>query len=357
MKAVRVIMSALLAVNALTAHQEVRWLEFGSDFGLMKEEAGPKTMGSHFVNMGSEPVSIFSVRPSCGCTSASFSDEPVAPGDTALITYTYDPKMRPGKFEKSVKVRLSDGSHYSLPIRGNVLGTPESLASLYPVEAGRLRLSDAIVDAGRMLHTRTSTSFVNAYVTGTDSVVPHASPADPALAVTPSCAKAGPGDVVTFSLMLSAPKAKRFGPVEIPVNFSTDKDEDSVSPGTVKLRAFITPDPARLAALQKGKNPKIHLDSDFLALPVHETDSGQATGLTVSNMGNGPLEIYGLFLPDACGIKTTRLPGKIKAGKSGEIILQAGNEASGFTGRRYTAELITNDPDHPVTPVTISLIP
>ena len=123
----RNLMAALMAGAALSAFSaspvsSVRWLEKDYDFGLMKEVAGPKTGQSRFVNAGRDTL----------CTTA---------GPTAVIRYTYDPAMRPGKFAKHVRVNLSDGTHASIAIKGNVLGTPESLSTLYPVEAGMLRLS------------------------------------------------------------------------------------------------------------------------------------------------------------------------------------------------------------------------
>ena len=152
----RSVLAALCAAAALAATADpvpvasIRWIDRDFDFGLMKEQAGPKTGSSRFVNLGPDTVSVFSVKPSCGCTSAEFSDAPVAPGDTAVVSYTYDPHMRPGKFDKSVKVRLSNGDRYSIRITGNVLGTPESLATLFPVDAGEMRLTDAVINAGEV---------------------------------------------------------------------------------------------------------------------------------------------------------------------------------------------------------------
>lgn len=165
-------MAVATLMLTLAVKAEVRWIEKDYDFGLMKEVAGPKTGHARFVNLGPDPVTIFSVRPSCGCTSAEFSDEPVAPGDTATISFTYDPTERPGRFEKSVKVRFTDGKQFSIPIRGNVLGTPESVALLFPVDAGDMRLSDSVLDLKEVTFGHTPVRFFSAYSLSLDSITP-----------------------------------------------------------------------------------------------------------------------------------------------------------------------------------------
>ncbi len=254
---------SLLAAMSLCATAEIRWIDRDYDFGLMKEIAGPKTGTSRFVNLGPDTVTIFSVRPSCGCTTADYSDAPIAPGDTAVVSYTYNPDMRPGKFDKSVKVRLSNGDRYSIRITGNVLGTPESLATLYPVDAGDIRLSDAVIQAGDVTFGRTRAFFVNAYSLPLDSISPVVVSGSQGLAVTPSRPKAGPGDIITYSVNFDSRRHGVYGPVEIPVTFRADAASE---PATVTFHAFVLPDTEALTLHQKGKHPACDLTPDPIDL-------------------------------------------------------------------------------------------
>ena len=111
---------------------DVVWLEKDYDFGLMKEEAGPRTGSVRLVNTGPEPVVITGARPSCGCTGVAYPEDPIEPGDTVNFSFTYNPLGRPGKFAKSIRVYIGDFDMATIRIRGNVLGTPESLTTLYP---------------------------------------------------------------------------------------------------------------------------------------------------------------------------------------------------------------------------------
>lgn len=74
-----------------------------------------------FRNVGTMPLTLTDVRPSCGCTSPDWTQDPVAPGESGEITVVYDSKGRPGPFKKTIAVR-SDGTpgYLRLYIDGNV---------------------------------------------------------------------------------------------------------------------------------------------------------------------------------------------------------------------------------------------
>ncbi len=178
----------------------------------MKEILGPQTGVSRFVNTGNTPISVIDARPSCGCTGVEFSDAETAPGDTLSIAYTYDPAGRPGRFEKSIKVWLSDGTEQVIMIRGNVLGAPESLDMFYPVEAGPLRLSDSVIIGGNVTDTRTPGYFIKAYNQTTDTIRPLATSESQALRIECSQQKLGPGDLATFVIYFKAGALGEYGP-------------------------------------------------------------------------------------------------------------------------------------------------
>lgn len=341
----------LACAAASVAVAEIRWVERDFDFGLMKEVAGPKTGSSRFVNLGPDTVTVFSVRPSCGCTTADYTDAPLAPGDTATVSYTYNPEMRPGKFDKSVKVRLSDGSHYSIRIRGNVLGTPESLATLYPVDGGEIRLSDAVADAGDIDFGRTRALFVNAYSLAPDSIAPIVVSGSQGLSVTPSTPKAGPGDIITYSLNFNSRRHGEYGPVEIPVTFRANNNTDPV---TFRFRVFVLPDTEALAVRQKGKSPACDLSPDPIDLGMNAGSSGPIrTKLTVSNNGRGPLHILRLHAASEA-VKFGKTPKEIKAGKRAEVQVEIDPGKLPAGPFRLPVDVITDDPAHPHLQVDVA---
>ncbi|MEM6801752.1 MAG: DUF1573 domain-containing protein [Bacteroidota bacterium] len=57
-----------------------------------------------FKNTGEHPLHITKVKPSCGCTTPSFSQEPVAPGEEGFIDVSFDSQGRPGLQSKTITV-------------------------------------------------------------------------------------------------------------------------------------------------------------------------------------------------------------------------------------------------------------
>jgi len=72
-----------------------------------------------FKNISPAPVAVKDVGTSCGCTTPSFSKEPVAPGKTGSVTAKYD-SGRLGAFTKTLTVYINNEA-IRLTITGTVL--------------------------------------------------------------------------------------------------------------------------------------------------------------------------------------------------------------------------------------------
>ncbi len=72
-----------------------------------------------FKNISDAPVAIKDVGTSCGCTTPSYSKEPVAPGKTGSVTAKYD-SGRIGSFTKTLTVYINNET-IKLTITGTVL--------------------------------------------------------------------------------------------------------------------------------------------------------------------------------------------------------------------------------------------
>ena len=112
------------------------------DFGSIKEVDGPVAYDFEFVNTGSSPVLIKNVESSCGCTSPEWTKQPVLPGKRGFIKATFNPKDRPGYFDKTVTVYSNSRTAVvELKIKGTVEGKTRTVLDDYPYElASGLRL-------------------------------------------------------------------------------------------------------------------------------------------------------------------------------------------------------------------------
>ena len=92
------------------------------NFGKLAEEVGQATCTFEFTNTGATPLIVNSVRASCGCTTPSYTKEPVLPGNKGEIKVAYSTTNRVGAFEKTVTVFTNvPDTTYRLVIRGEVL--------------------------------------------------------------------------------------------------------------------------------------------------------------------------------------------------------------------------------------------
>ncbi|MBR2101137.1 MAG: DUF1573 domain-containing protein [Prevotella sp.] len=104
-------MAVLGFVNA--AAQKEASIEFEKttlDFGTVSPSQEVVNGTFVFTNVGKSPLVVNQVLPTCGCTVATFTREPVAPGQKGKIEVTYNTRKggSPGeKFKKIINVRTN----------------------------------------------------------------------------------------------------------------------------------------------------------------------------------------------------------------------------------------------------------
>lgn len=100
-----------------------KWDKMANDFGSIAFNV-PKTAEFTVTNAGNQPLIISSVRPSCGCTNPKFSQEPILPGKSSIVSATYN-AANPGVFTKTVTVITNaDANPVVLQIKGTVMPNP-----------------------------------------------------------------------------------------------------------------------------------------------------------------------------------------------------------------------------------------
>jgi hypothetical protein len=89
------------------------------DFGILDVDS-PAHCEFTFTNKMKTSLVISNVRPSCGCTVAKWSKEPILPGKTGIIKINYNTKI-PGTFLKTITVTSNaKNATVTLRIKGNV---------------------------------------------------------------------------------------------------------------------------------------------------------------------------------------------------------------------------------------------
>lgn len=109
---------------AQNADASMKFVSDEHSFGTIPE--GPSvTYDFEFKNIGKEPIVLSGVQASCGCTTPTWTKDPVLPGKTGKISATYNTQGRPGSFVKTITINSNVGTKV-VKITGTVEKAPES---------------------------------------------------------------------------------------------------------------------------------------------------------------------------------------------------------------------------------------
>jgi len=94
------------------------------DFGNITQNV-PVMATYKFKNTGSKPIIISKVKKTCGCTVPKWPEQPIMPGEEAVIEAEYNAK-NPGAFNKTITVVSNAAENYIyLRLKGKVMA-PET---------------------------------------------------------------------------------------------------------------------------------------------------------------------------------------------------------------------------------------
>jgi hypothetical protein len=128
------------ALNGQVATTKMKVSATEHDFGTFKEEAGRQTFDFMVTNTGTEPLIIQNVQASCGCTTPDWTKQPIPAGGTGKVTAIYDPKDRPGQFNKTLSVYTNTKPEVTvLVIKGEVVPHEKTIEELFTFQVGAVR--------------------------------------------------------------------------------------------------------------------------------------------------------------------------------------------------------------------------
>ena len=125
---------ALFGTFAIATAQTITFDKTTFEYGQIK----PNSDGTRFftvTNTGDKPLIISNVKPSCGCTTPEFSQDPIAPGKSAKIKVGYNTATL-GNFNKMIEVFSNDpvNSRSVIYIKGDVTANAPEPKQLTPAE-------------------------------------------------------------------------------------------------------------------------------------------------------------------------------------------------------------------------------
>lgn len=348
MRKMRYVVAAAALCCCLMGFARVEWMNTRYDFGTWPEKDGLREGKARFVNKGDTAVIIRHVRPSCGCTGVEYTQSPVAPGDTGVISFNYNPKGRPGHFEKTIRVFLdSESKPEVIHISGTVVGDESSLLHRYPVALGPLRLSGYLVDFGDVEWGTSRHTFISAYNASTSQVMPVldrvvATDETLPVEVTITPKVVAPGQIQTISVYMNGSMAPQPGPLQttqticvgdtcmdllfrskvLPPSASATAEQTAVAP-----LADITPEVVELGNVKRGKRVKMAFE--------------------IANTGASELRVQRMY-SQFPGLTIKKYPMHLSPGKKGKVEAEIDTRIVQGDVISGNIEMICNDLMRPV---------
>ena len=331
----------LLAANTANAQNSLRFKRLVHDFGEIKEDGGKVTTSFAFENKGNKEVTVTNIAVSCGCTTPSYPEEAIAPGDTGRIVVTFDPMDRPGKFEKNVGVETDNTPRLILKIKGDVEPRPKGPRDWYPFHTGNLWWKQSSMFVGSVYKDSTVVFDNVVYNASDEPITIEWEKADLpgefiSLLYSEAQGPIAPGDSAKFELHYIASKKDDWGYTVDTLRLPTN---DAESPTKLLYAGAI------LKERFNPEDPQAHYDIDKKEHAFGKIGFGKekTASFTLKNTGAAPLFIR--KASSNCDCISVDFPYTgIAPGKEAvlEVTLDTG-ENMGWM--RKVVTLITNDPD------------
>lgn len=342
---------AFAALAAPSAHaQRVYWLETTHDFGAFTEESGKVTCEFYMVNKGPGNASIVAARATCGCTRPQYTVRSLAPGDTATLSVSFDPKGRPGRFSKQVYVETSGKPNKQrLDITGVVIGSAETIARRFPADLGPLKLATDGVMLGKITKGKIKTVYTEGYNRSADSLRVKVVHKPDWLEVVPSPMVAAPGEQVTLVSYVNSAGCPIYGFVEDSITLAPVEGMQY----TIPVTAVVNEDFSQLGAEGMAKAPISVLSTEMVDLGDMNRTGGPFTGsFTIGNTGKSKLQIRRVYSvdPDVQVSLSNDSVGKDKKATVTVTVDPTKREGKIFSAK---VTVITNDPLQPSREVRV----
>lgn len=111
----------MIAFQKLIYCQPIMDIQAELDFGVIPQYSDPYRALT-FYNIGDVPLELKDVKASSGVITVSYSTDPVAPGDSAIIGVNYDTK-RVGVIVKTLYIESNESVTRKVDVRGEVVAS------------------------------------------------------------------------------------------------------------------------------------------------------------------------------------------------------------------------------------------
>lgn len=324
------------------------------DWGDVTIKDGPLRCVFTFTNVGDAPVSVTSVRSSCGCTSVKWTLEPVGPGQSGTVEAVYTNDEGPYPFDKTLSVSFDRVRRpVVLHLRGVVHKRKLPLAETYPIHLDGFALRDTVFKIGNLSQGESKSAEIRVANVGKTSVNVSWADVSPNLSFTPAVIEIKAGETVVLGVTVDADRTL-WGTntyTAIPVVNGRRQSHGIAFSATTKENFDLWSE-ARIKSAPVAQVPETSCAPE----PVSKGTPMKAR-FEISNAGRTPLHIYAVDLSSDALSVAADFPLEVAVGEKRVLdftidtaSLKAGKE------RLFIATLYTDDPQRSLIHLYIDAI-
>lgn len=343
-------------LHAQGSEKKIELIKFEStehDYGDIEEVKTAKAEHTFkFKNISGGPVKVVEAKPSCGCTTPSWSQDPISRAREGFVMASYDPKNRPGKFEKTITVRVAkynlakketdtvEVQTILLRIKGNVIPKPKSPLDVYKFEEGNLRFTSNNFGFGTIAKKGTKSKNITFYNAGKKKI-------------TITNVESKP--YIQLSFVENKKEIKSKDSLHATITYNLDAapdydwqnervylitDDDTIPKKTLYVNATLLPDFSGMTKEDSLNAPKISFDAYSINLGKMEKGTSKPAEFKLKNVGKRKLDILKLKTSCTC----ISITGDIKSIPPGETaVIKATFRAETKGELNKTIRVLSND--------------
>ncbi|MDR1417140.1 MAG: DUF1573 domain-containing protein, partial [Prevotellaceae bacterium] len=346
----KIFIAAAICLMNIGAWAQMQFTKTAHDFGQIPEMGGDATYQFEFTNTGKAPIIITNVESSCGCTTPEWSKQPVLPGKTGFVKAIFDPKDRPGIFDKEITVSTTT-EQVTLKISGEVLPKTKGIADLYPRVIGQLRLKSLNIPFANIYNTATAVDSLPVVNTGSTAVSITFENVPPHLALRARPQTLAPNEKGSIICTYNAAGKNDWGyvtdKVALTLNGASSKGD------ALAISASIDEDFSGLKGDQLANAPVARFAQRSVDLGSVAGSAGKEFSISIANDGKSDLLLRKISSSCDCITLSDGNPKIVKAGQTAE--LKATFKAEKLKGKvNKTVTVITNAPKQSSVVVRVS---
>jgi hypothetical protein len=354
---IRVTFVFVVFATALFAQvaKPLQFREESFDFGAVKENGGPVIHEFLFTNNSGRPIKILTVQASCGCTTPDWTKEQIAPGKSGFIQASYNPKGRPGYFNKSLTIATDfDSNPIVLQIKGQVTteGNEVSSPTEFQSANGSWKLKSGSFNLGKVyLKDEFTVRDFQVFNGGAKAVTYSGNFVGPSyIKVDIQPKTLAPGQKGNIKISYNGKKNGRYGFQSDNIEIQTD---DELNPTkSFSVYATLEDNFKDLKPEELAKAPQLHLDATTLDFGKIRPNATTVREVQVSNTGKRELQIRSVQGNCTCITASTNKT-SLKPGETASIKIEF-NPMDRLGTQQKAVTVYSNDPHGPVQRLTFT---